>query len=88
MTDDIRIGLDFGTHQTKICIQRTPDEGHGVPEYEFFQFADKNGKEQYFLPSVVQINKDDTLSFGYVSSEDEKEGLPCPSDGILSLPLS
>ena len=84
MTDDIRIGLDFGTHQTKICIQRTPDEGHGVPEYEFFQFADQNGKEQYFLPSVVQINKDDTLSFGYVSPEDEKEGLPLPILDIIN----
>ena len=84
MTDDIRIGLDFGTHQTKICIQRTPDEGHGVPEYEFFQFADQNGKEQYFLPSVVQINKDDTLSFGYVSPEVEKEGLPLPILDIIN----
>lgn len=83
MNDDIRIGLDFGTHQTKICIQRTPDEGHGVPEYEFFQFADQNGKEQYFLPSVVQINKDDTLSFGYVLSEEEKEGLPLPRLDII-----
>lgn len=76
--DDIRIGLDFGTHQTKICIQRVPDEGHGVPEYEFFKFVDLNGIEQYFLPSVVQINKDDTLSFGYVDSKDEKPGLPLP----------
>lgn len=67
--DEIRIGLDFGTHQTKICIQRTPDEGHGVPEYEFFKFHDLNGNEQYFLPSVVQIDKDDTLSYGYVDPE-------------------
>lgn len=76
--DDIRIGLDFGTHQTKICIQRVPDEGHGVPEYEFFKFADQNGGEQFFLPSVVQINKDDTLSYGYVDPKDEKPGMPLP----------
>lgn len=65
--DVIKIGLDFGTHQTKICVQRTPDEGHGEPNYEFFQFPDLQGKEQYFLPSVIQINKDDTLSYGYVN---------------------
>lgn len=76
--DEIRIGLDFGTHQTKICIQRVPDEGHGVPEYEFFKFADQNGVEQFFLPSVVQINKDDTLSYGYVDTKDEKPGMPLP----------
>ena len=38
--DVIKIGLDFGTHQTKICIQKTPDEGHGFPEYEFMEFTD------------------------------------------------
>ena len=78
MNDEIRIGLDFGTHQTKICIQRTPNEGHGVPEYEFFKFTDLKGKEQYFIPSVIQINKDNTLSYGYVDPEEEKEGLPLP----------
>ena len=81
--DEIRIGLDFGTHQTKICIQRVPDEGHGVPEYEFFKFADQNGVEQYFLPSVVQINKDDTLSYGYVDPKDEKTGFPLPKMEII-----
>lgn len=65
--DVIKIGLDFGTHQTKICVQRTPDEGHGEPNYEFFQFSDLHGKMQYFLPSVIQINNDDTLSYGYVN---------------------
>lgn len=82
--DEIRIGLDFGTHQTKICVCRIPDEGHGVPEYEFFQFADQNGKEQYFIPSVVQINKDDTLSYGYVDPKDEKESLPLPRIEVIN----
>lgn len=81
--DIIRVGLDFGTHQTKICIQRTPDEGHGVPEYEFFKFIDQKGNEQFFIPSVVQINKDDTLSYGYVDPNDEKEGLPLPRMEII-----
>lgn len=68
MNDEIKIGLDFGTHQTKICIKRTPDEGRGEPNYEFFQFEDLQGNKQYFLPSVIQINNDDTLSYGYVDS--------------------
>ncbi len=76
--DEIRIGLDFGTHQTKICVCRIPDEGHGQPEYEFFKFTDQKGEEQYFIPSVVQINKDDTLSYGYVDPREEKAGVPMP----------
>ena len=51
--DEIRIGLDFGTHQTKICIQRTPDEGHGIPEYEFFKFFDNIG----LLVMLIQTTK-------------------------------
>ena len=69
--DEIRVGLDFGTHQTKICVSRIPDEGHGVPEYEFFQFTDQKGVEHFFIPSVVQINNDDTLSYGFVDSSKE-----------------
>ena len=68
MNDEIKVGLDFGTHQTKICVQRVPDEGRGEPNYEFFQFTDLKGSKQYFLPSVIQINDDDTLSYGYVDS--------------------
>ena len=66
MSDYIRIGLDFGTHQTKVCVQRTPDEGHGHPVYEFFKFKDLQGGDNYFLPSTVQINDDETLSYGFV----------------------
>ena len=68
MNDEIKIGLDFGTHQTKICVRRTPDEGRGESNYEFFKFTNLQGIEEYFLPSVIQINDDDTLSYGYVDS--------------------
>ena len=78
MSDLIKVGLDFGTHQTKICVQRTPDEGHGEPIYEFFQFKDLKGRKSYFLPSVIQINEDDTLSYGYVNPEREKHTIPLP----------
>lgn len=67
--DRIKIGLDFGTHQSKICVQRIPDEGHGEPCYEFFQFTDLQGNMLFFLPSVIQINEDNTLSYGYVDSK-------------------
>ena len=78
MSDLIKIGLDFGTHQTKICVRRTPDEGHGEPIYEFFTFRDQNGKEQYVLPSIIQVNKDETLSYGYVNPNERKGGMPHP----------
>ena len=81
--DQIRIGLDFGTHQTKVCIQTTPDEGHGQPQYEFFQFKDMEGHYQYVIPSLIQINTDDTLSYGYVDSRREKKGLEKPVKEIF-----
>ena len=83
--DAIRIGLDFGTHQTKICIQRTPDEGRGEPNYEFFKFIDLKGNEQYFLPSLIQINKDDTLSYGYVDPVMEKNDIVKPKLEVVPI---
>lgn len=67
--DIIKIGLDFGTHQTKICVQTTPDEGHGEASYEFFEFTDLEGNSKFFLPSVIQINEDNTLSYGFYDSK-------------------
>lgn len=81
--DEIRVGLDFGTHQTKICVCRIPDEGHGQPEFEFFKFRDLSGIDNYFIPSVVQINKDDSLSYGFVDPYEEKEGFPFPKLEII-----
>lgn len=81
--DEIRVGLDFGTHQTKICVCRIPDEGHGQPEYEFFKFRDLFGTNNYFIPSIVQINKDDSLSYGFVDPKDEKEGFPFPQMEVI-----
>ena len=83
--DSVKIGLDFGTHQTKICIQRRPDEGHGEPYYEFFQFTDLLGEKQYFLPSIVQINADDTLSYGYVNELRRKHNIERPTEEHVDL---
>lgn len=82
--DKINVGLDFGTHQTKICVQRIPDEGHGEPIYEFFRFTDLQGNDQYFLPSVIQINDDDTLSYGYVNEKMRKpQGEPPRKEPVI-----
>lgn len=77
--DEIKIGLDFGTHQTKICIKKTPDEGHGLPEFEFMKFSDLKGDSYFFIPSVIQINKDDTLSYGFIDPKNEKEQVDRPT---------
>lgn len=57
------VGFDFGTHQTKICIEDRSDPNR--PMYKFWKFKTPDG-ESYTLPSVIQINNDDTLTYGYV----------------------
>ena len=64
MIDYLNIGLDFGTHQSKVCIEDTADPRNRV--YTFFKFRRPDGKKTFFLPSVVQVNKDYTLSYGFV----------------------
>lgn len=61
--DDLTIGLDFGTHQTKVCIEDASD-GRNI-KYTFFEFDKGNGEKTFFLPSLVQLNDDDTLSYGF-----------------------
>ena len=72
----VRIGLDFGTHYTKICVENSSDKRN--KRYLFRSFKDQDGKLKYVLPSVVQVNKDNTLSYGYVDEEKAMmvEGLP------------
>lgn len=83
--DKIIIGLDFGTHQSKLCVKRVPDEGHGEPNYEYFRFTDLKGDKQYFLPSVIQINDDDTLSYGYVDNRRVKAEAEAPTKQNVQL---
>lgn len=70
MIDYLNIGLDFGTHQSKICIEDTVDPRNRT--YTFFKFHRPNGTKSFFLPSIVQVNKDRTLSYGFV---DESKAL-------------
>ena len=57
------VGFDFGTHQTKICIEDRSDVER--PIYKFWRFKTENGNS-YALPTVIQINNDDTLTYGAV----------------------
>ena len=70
--DRITVGLDFGTHQTKVCIENKADVNN--PEYSFFPFKDLEGNDNYILPSIVQINSDNTLSYGFVDEKRAKYG--------------
>ncbi|MBR5237436.1 MAG: hypothetical protein IKV26_01860 [Paludibacteraceae bacterium] len=68
----ITVGLDFGTHQTKVCVEQTD----GIElKYEFLKFKDTKGVEQYVLPSIICVNKDSTLSYGYILKPKEKSKL-------------
>ena len=56
----ITVGLDFGTHQTKICIENSDTPLHKT--YEFYEWDDG----VYAFPSIIQINKDHTLRYGSI----------------------
>jgi hypothetical protein len=80
----ITVGLDFGTHQTKICIENKK----GVElSYTFMKFKDiYHNKLFYTLPSIMGIDKDGLLSYGYLPNRYEgriiryfKQSTFCPS---------
>lgn len=58
----ITVGLDFGTHQTKVCIE---DKQGAETHYKFQKFEDLNGKLFYTLPSVIYIDEDHKLHYGF-----------------------
>lgn len=90
----LNIGLDFGTHQTKICIERSFDAAN--KQYELFLWEDMEGVKQICLPSIVQINRDKTVSYGFVdisnaydsahSKEDFDQEYQEPKKPVLTLP--
>lgn len=79
----ITVGLDFGTHQTKICIENSDSPLHKT--YEFYEWEDG----VYAFPSIIQINKDHTLRFGSVNKSlcliDRKKKI-IENPGDLALP--
>lgn len=62
----ITIGLDFGTHQSKVCIEQK--EGAEL-SYEFFMFKDADGKEQFTLPSIIHVNSNGHMTYGYLPNK-------------------
>ena len=58
------VGFDFGTHQSKICVEERISSN--VSSYEFFKFRDANGKEQYTLPSIIREDANGHLTYGYL----------------------
>ena len=72
----VKIGLDFGTHFTKICVENSSEKRNR--RYSFHNFSGLNEEPSFVFPSVVQLNKDNTLSYGFVDTNNAKlvEGLP------------
>ena len=59
----ITVGLDFGTHQTKVCVEHKD----GVElTYTFMKFVDTYHRDFYTLPSLVGVGKDGMLSYGFL----------------------
>lgn len=59
----ITVGLDFGTHQTKVCIEHKD----GVElNYTFMKFSDIYHRDYYTFPSLIGVGKDGLLSYGYL----------------------
>lgn len=63
---DITLGLDFGTHQSKLCMSYMPNN---ETIYEFVEFTLADGTKNVLFPSLIQINKDDTIRIGSVDYE-------------------
>lgn len=62
------IGFDLGTHQTKICVQDATNPAEKT--YHFLEFEIPDGTKTVLFPSVVQINKDHTISYGFINEDD------------------
>lgn len=63
----ITVGLDFGTHQTKVCIEDASNPTQKT--YEFLEFQDNSGGASVLFPSIVQVNDDETVSYGFVDTK-------------------
>lgn len=66
----ITVGLDFGTHQSKVCAEYK----QGVElSYTFFTFPDTNGERQYTLPSIIHRRPDGRMDYGYIPANSNGE---------------
>jgi len=62
------LGFDFGTHQTKICIE---EKDGAVTNYHFFPFSDLDGVSHFMLPSLIGINADGRLQYGFTDGTEQ-----------------
>ncbi|MBW6533751.1 MAG: hypothetical protein K0B11_01965 [Mariniphaga sp.] len=60
------VGLDFGTYQTKVCINHLDSNPQ---QYEFFKFKADEDEGFFFLSKVFYL-KDHTFRYGYYNGED------------------
>lgn len=79
---DITLGLDFGTHQSKLCLTYTLNNDRVV---EFVPFTKPNGGKTYLFPSFVQLNEDGTLSYGWAGDKTPKR-ISTPKPQMKSVP--
>ncbi len=61
------IGLDFGTHQTKICVE---EKDRLETKYSFITFKDNKGNTSYVLPSIIKLDKNERLTYGFIDNDD------------------
>lgn len=62
---NVRVGLDFGTHQTKVCVNyKKPGQ---LPVFEFINFGSAE-KPNLFLPSILNVHDNDKISVGHSSN--------------------
>ena len=67
----ITVGFDFGTHQTKICYEKTEA---GTSFYEVFSFRGKDGGKRLTLPSFIRILPSGHLRYGYEAMDERLGG--------------
>lgn len=65
MVRQITVGLDFGTHNTKLCIE---DIDRNEKKYKFFPFKN-NGKDEFLLPSEMFIANNGKITYGFVGEK-------------------
>ena len=79
------VGLDFGTHQTKICVceQEGTEKSH-----KFIKFDDSFGHSQYTLPSIVGIKDDGLINYGYLPKNFKGKVIRYFKQGVFKNPTS
>lgn len=60
----ITVGFDFGTHQTKICVE---SKGGMEISYTFMKFGNKGTQLNYTLPSIIGVQKNGKMQYGFLS---------------------